>query len=219
MTDNQPIKTNKPAERVAKIRPVHPVTGDDGLVRPPWAATDLLLKHYYDTEWGMPIHDERGLFERLSLEAFQSGLSWLTILRKREAFRAAFAQFDPDQVAAFDQDDIARLMNDVGIIRNRAKILATINNARATIKLREDGGLADFIWSFKPLVTPTPRTIEDVPTTSAESLAMSKALRKRGFSFVGPTTMFALMEAIGMVDTHLLDSHRRGSSGIWGRVD
>lgn len=219
MTDDQPIKTNKPAERVAKIRPIHPVTGDDGLVRPPWAATDPLLKHYYDTEWGMPIHDERGLFERLSLEAFQSGLSWLTILRKREAFRAAFAQFDPDKVAAFDQDDIARLMNDVGIIRNSAKILATINNARATIKLREDGGLADFIWSFKPLVTPTPRTIEDVPTTSAESLAMSKALRKRGFSFVGPTTMFALMEAIGMVDTHLLDSHRRGSSGIWGRVD
>ncbi|MFS2156779.1 DNA-3-methyladenine glycosylase I [Pseudomonas sp. Pseusp122] len=219
MTDDQPIKTNRPAERVARIRPIHPVTGDDGLVRPPWAATDLLLKHYYDTEWGMPIHDERGLFERLSLEAFQSGLSWLTILRKREAFRAAFAQFDPDKVAAFDQDDIARLMNDVGIIRNRAKILATINNARATIKLREDGGLADFIWSFKPLVTPTPRTIEDVPTTSAESLAMSKALRKRGFSFVGPTTMFALMEAIGMVDTHLLDSYRRGSSGIWGRVD
>jgi DNA-3-methyladenine glycosylase I len=215
MTNEQKKPAKPPAERVARVKPVHPVTGDDGLVRPPWAATDLLLKHYYDTEWGMPIHDERGLFERLSLEAFQSGLSWLTILRKREAFRAAFAQFDPDKVAAFDQDDIARLMDDADIIRNRAKILATINNAQATIRLRADGGLADFIWSFKPPITPMPRTMEEVPTTSAESLAMSKALRKRGFSFVGPTTMFALMEAIGMVDTHLLESHRRGSSGIW----
>jgi DNA-3-methyladenine glycosylase I len=201
--------------REAKIKPIHGVKGEDGLIRPPWASTDLLLRGYYDTEWGMPIRDERGLFERLSLEAFQAGLSWVTILRKRENFRIAFNQFDPDKIAAFDEEDINCLMNDAGIIRNRAKIIATVSNAAATIKLRGDGGLANLIWSFKPERTPLPQTMAEVPTTSLESIALSKALRKRGFSFVGPTTMFALMEAIGMVDTHLLDSHRRGSSGIW----
>jgi DNA-3-methyladenine glycosylase I len=208
-------EAQKPADRATKAKPIQAVTCEDGLVRPPWAVSDRLLRGYYDTEWGMPIDDERGLFERLSLEAFQSGLSWLTILRKRESFRSAFEHFDPDVVAAFGEQDIARLMDDAGIIRNRAKIIATINNAAATIKLRNDGGLADFIWSFKPDTTPTPRTMADVPTTSAESLALSKALRKRGFSFVGPTTMYALMEATGIVDTHLMDSHRRGSSGVW----
>jgi DNA-3-methyladenine glycosylase I len=214
--NNGQISTaNYAGERVKKPKPVHAVSGEDGLIRPPWAATDLLLREYYDVEWGMPIRDEQGLFERLSLEAFQSGLSWSTILRKRENFRCAFHQFDPNRVAAFNEDDIARLMDDAGIIRNRAKILATINNAAATIRLRESGGLADLIWSFKPKLTPMPLTMADVPTTSTESINLSKALRKRGFNFVGPTTMFALMEAIGMVDTHLLDSHRRGSSGIW----
>lgn len=193
------------------------IIGQDGLARPPWAAHDPMLQHYYDTEWGMPVRDEQGLFERLSLECFQSGLSWATILRKREAFRKAFRHFDPDAVAAFNANDIDRLMADAGIVRNRAKILATINNAAATITLRADGGLAEFIWSFKPPTTPEPRTLDEIPTVSEASTALSKALRKRGFSFVGPTTMHALMEAVGIVDTHLLDSHRRGSSGVWPR--
>lgn len=188
---------------------------EDGLMRPPWAAQDPLLREYYDNEWGMPVRDERSLFERLSLEAFQSGLSWVTILRKRGNFRAAFRDFDPDRVARFRDKDIARLMADEGIVRNRAKIEATIGNAAATIALRKDDGLVDFVWSFKPAKTPAPTTMKQVPTSSPESIALSKALRKRGFSFVGPTTMFALMEAVGIVDTHLVDSHRRGTSGVW----
>ena len=192
------------------------VLGDDGLARPVWAATDPLMKEYYDTEWGMPVRDERGLFERLSLEAFQSGLSWATILRKRSAFRAAFDDFDPDAVAAYDDGDVERLMADTGIVRNRRKIDATITNARATVALREDGGLADLVWSFRPERTPTPTSYAEVPSTSEESKALSKELKRRGFVFVGPTTMFALMEAVGIVDTHLVDSHRRGTSGVWG---
>lgn len=191
------------------------IIGEDGLARPQWASVDPLLREYYDTEWGMPVRDEQGLFERLSLEAFQAGLSWATILRKRPAFRAAFAEFAADEVASFGDSDVQRLMNDAGIVRNHKKILATINNAQATIKLRDKGGLADFIWSFQPAKTPQPRTIAEIPTKSAESLALSKALRKEGFNFVGPTTMYALMEAVGIVDTHLMDSHRRGTSGVW----
>ncbi|WIB14700.1 DNA-3-methyladenine glycosylase I [Curtobacterium sp. MCPF17_050] len=191
------------------------VTGEDGRARPLWASVDPMLREYYDTEWGMPVRDERGVFERLSLEAFQSGLSWRTILAKRPAFRAAFADFDPDVVAGFGEDDVARLLGDAGIVRNRAKIAATITNAGATIALRADGGLADFVWSFRPADTPRPRTLAEVPTTSPESTALSKALRKRGFAFVGPTTMHALMEALGIVDTHLVGSHRRGTSGVW----
>ena len=191
------------------------VTGEDGLARPLWASVDPMLREYYDTEWGMPVRDERGVFERLSLEAFQSGLSWRTILAKRPAFRSAFADFDPDVVAGFGEDDVARLLGDAGIVRNRAKIAATITNAGATIALRADGGLADFVWSFRPDDTPRPRTVAEVPTTSPESTALSKALRKRGFAFVGPTTMHALMEALGIVDTHLVGSHRRATSGVW----
>jgi len=193
------------------------VVGGDGLARPTWASVDPMLRDYYDTEWGMPVRDERGVFERLSLEAFQSGLSWATILRKRPAFREAFAGFSPDTVAGFGEGDIERLMADAGIVRNRAKVLATIQNARATLALREDpdGDLAAYVWSFRPERTPRPRTHADVPTTSPESLALSKGLKRKGFTFVGPTTMFALMEAIGIVDTHLVDSHRRGTSGIW----
>lgn len=192
------------------------VIGDDGLARPPWAAVDPLLREYYDTEWGMPVTDERGLFERLSLEAFQSGLSWATILRKREAFRAAFRDFDPDVVARFDDADRERLLADAGIVRNRLKIDATVQNARATIALREHGGLVDLVWSHRPAETPRPVELADVPTTSPESVALSKALKAADFTFVGPTTMHALMEAAGIVDTHLVGSHRRGSSGIWG---
>ncbi|MFT4236027.1 MAG: DNA-3-methyladenine glycosylase I [Microbacterium sp.] len=191
------------------------IIGEDGLARPTWAATNPLLREYYDTEWGMPVRDERGLFERLSLEAFQSGLSWAIVLRKREAFRAAFRGFDPEVVAAFGDADVERLLADAGIIRNRAKIAATIQNAQATIDLRTDGGLAEFIWSHRPRATPEPGTLAEIPTTSPESLALSKALKKRGFRFVGPTTMFALMEAVGIVDTHLVGSHRRGTSGVW----
>lgn len=193
------------------------VIGDDGLARPPWAAVDPMLREYYDTEWGLPVRDEQGLYERISLEAFQAGLSWATILRKRPAFRAAFHDFHPETVAAFTESDVERLLLDAGIVRNRLKIRAAITNAQATIALRDDGGLVDFVWAFQPETTPEPTSHEEIPTTSAESIALSKALRKRGFAFVGPTTMYALMEAIGMVDTHLLDSHRRGASGVWPR--
>ncbi|WP_052207206.1 DNA-3-methyladenine glycosylase I [Sinomonas humi] len=191
------------------------VIGEDGLGRPVWASTDSLLRDYYDTEWGMPVRDEQGLFERISLEGFQAGLSWATILRKRPAFREAFAQFDPEVVAAFTEDDVERLMLNEGIIRNRAKIRATIRNAQATLALREEGGLVEFVWSFQPESTPAPRSLAEIPSSSPESIALSKALRKKGFSFVGPTTMFALMEAVGIIDTHLVDSHRRGTSGVW----
>ncbi|WP_167148191.1 DNA-3-methyladenine glycosylase I [Actinomyces sp. ZJ308] len=196
------------------------VVGDDGLARPVWAATAPLLREYYDTEWGMPVRDERGVFERLSLEAFQSGLSWATILRKRPAFREAFAGFDPEVVAGFEETDVDRLLADTGIVRNRAKILATITNARATLRLREagdvDGGLAGLVWSYRPEETPRPHRLADIPTQSPQSAALSRDFKRRGFRFVGPTTMHALMEAIGIIDTHLVGSHRRGSSGIWG---
>jgi DNA-3-methyladenine glycosylase I len=191
------------------------VTGEDGLARPQWAAMDPLLRDYYDTEWGMPVRDERGMFERISLEAFQSGLSWVTILRKRPAFRAAFDGFEPDLVAAYSGADVERLMGDAGIVRNRRKVEATITNARATVALRSEGGLVDLVWSFRPTRTPAPTSYAEVPTQSAESLALSKALRAKGFTFVGPTTMYALMEAVGIVDTHLVGSHRRGTSGVW----
>lgn len=191
------------------------VLGEDGLARPAWAATDPLMRDYYDTEWGVPVRGEQGVFERISLEGFQAGLSWATILRKRPAFRTAFHDFQVDKVAAFTEDDVERLMEDASIVRNRAKIRAVITNARATIALRAEGGLSDFVWSFQPPSTPAPRHIGEIPTTSEESVALSKALRQRGFAFVGPTTMFALMEAIGMIDTHLVGSHRRGSSGLW----
>lgn len=192
------------------------IQGPDGLARPRWASVDPMLRDYYDTEWGVPVREEHALFERISLEAFQSGLSWAIILRKRPGFRAAFADFDPVRVAAFDENDVARLLSDEKIVRNRLKVRATITNAQATLALREHGGLVDFVWSFQPDETPEPRMQADVPTSSAASAALSKALKKVGFVFVGPTTMFALMEAIGMIDTHLLDSHRRGSSGVWG---
>ncbi len=191
------------------------VRGEDGLVRPVWAATDPLMRDYYDSEWGMPVRDERGMFERISLEAFQSGLSWATILRKRPAFRAAFDAFDPDLVAAYDESDVERLMSDPGIVRNRRKIEATVTNAGATVGLRPEGGLVDLVWSFRPASTPTPSSYDEVPTSSPESVALARALRSKGFRFVGPTTMYALMEAVGIVDTHLVDSHRRGSSGVW----
>lgn len=173
-----------------------------------------MMRHYYDTEWGVPIRDEQGLFERLCLEGFQSGLSWSTILSKRENFRAAFANFDPEIVAGYTQADVHRLLEDAGIIRHRGKIEATIGNAKATLALRDKGGLAALIWSYKPEQTPMPHSLEEVPTRSAESEALAKRLKQEGFRFVGPTTVYALMEAIGMVDTHVVGSYRRGSSGV-----
>jgi DNA-3-methyladenine glycosylase I len=190
-----------------------PVIGDDGIARCPWAVGDNLP--YHDDEWGRPVRGEAAVFERLTLEAFQSGLSWLTILRKRPAFRAAFDGFDVDAVAAYDDARLDALMEDAGIVRNRQKVDAARTNARAALALREDGGLEGFVWSFKPEQTPAPETSEQMPTTSPESLALSKALKKKGFTFVGPTTMFALMEAIGIVDAHLVGCHRRGISGVW----
>ena len=191
------------------------VVGTDGLARPTWASVDPLLMDYYDTEWGVPIRDERGLYERICLEGFQAGLSWATILRKRPNFRAAFSDFVPDVVATYTDADVERLLGDAGIIRHRGKIQAAITNARATIALRDEGGLVDFVWGFRPADTPRPIDHSEVPTVSDESKALSKALRKKGFAFVGPTTMYALMEAVGIVDTHLMGSHRRGSSGVW----
>ncbi|WP_448854222.1 DNA-3-methyladenine glycosylase I [Corynebacterium frankenforstense] len=190
---------------------------DDGLRRPPWAARDPLLREYYDTEWGVPVGDETGLFERIVLEGFQAGLSWATVLRKRPAFREAFAGFVPDVVAAFDESDRQRLLSNAALIRNAAKIDAAVGNAQATVALRAHGGLVDLVWSHRPERTPEPRTMSEVPTVSPESEALARDLKKAGFRFVGPTTMFALMEAVGVVDTHLMDSHRRGCSGIWPR--
>ena len=167
---------------------------------------DPLYERYHDEEWGRPVTDERGLFERMSLEAFQSGLSWLTILRKREAFRAAFANFDPDEVARFGDADVERLLNDAGIVRNRAKIEATIANAKATVALRDDGpSLTELVWErYRPPPRPAPpQTFADVPSQTPETVALAKDLKRRGFRFVGPTTLYALMQACGVVDDHL----------------
>lgn len=191
------------------------MTGADGLARPVWAASDPLLRDYYDTEWGVPVRDEQGVYERLCLEAFQCGLSWLTVLRKREALREVFAGFDTDQVAGFGEAQVERLLADSRIIRHRGKIQAAVTNAAATVRLRKQGGLAGLVWSYQPAQTPAPTSLAEVPTQSAESQALSKRLKREGFRFVGPTTVFAMMEAIGIVDTHLVGSHRRGSSGLW----
>ncbi|MCD6638828.1 MAG: DNA-3-methyladenine glycosylase I [Nocardioides sp.] len=187
------------------------VVGDDGVARCPWAAGDEVNRAYHDAEWGVRVAGEAAHLERLTLEAFQSGLSWRTILMKRPAFRAAFHGFDADTVAAYDEADVARLMADAGIVRNRRKVEAAIINARATVALRDQGGLEDFIWQFAPEPGPAPRTGAEVPTTSPESVALSKALKQAGFAHVGPTTMYALMEAIGLVDDHLSGCHRRGA--------
>jgi DNA-3-methyladenine glycosylase I len=193
-----------------------PVTGEDGIARCPWGGGPGVMRDYHDTEWGNPVRGESAYLERLTLEAFQSGLSWSTILNKRDAFREVFHGFDADAIAAFGPDDEARLMADARIVRNRAKISAAIVNARATVALRDasdlDGGLESLVRSFAPDVPPAPATTEEMQTTSPESKALSKELKKRGFAFVGPTTMFALMEAIGIFDPHLVGCHRRGRS-------
>lgn len=188
------------------------ILGLDGRSRCPWGASTPDYVEYHDTEWGVPLHGEAELFERVSLEAFQSGLSWIAILRKREAFRAAFAGFDPAAVAGFGTDDVARLLADAGIVRNRAKIEATVRNARAVIAL--DTGLDALLWSFAPdpAGRRAPETLADVPAATPESTAMARELKRRGFAFVGSTTCYALMQATGMVDDHLAGCWRRSAA-------
>jgi len=183
---------------------------DDGRVRCGWidesrlAPADFVLyREYHDTEWGRPLRDSAALFERVSLEAFQSGLSWLIILRKRENFRRAFHRFDIERVARYTDRDIGRLMADTGIVRNRAKIEATIANARAAADLDVD--LGELLWSFAPPPRPRPLDLSEVPAVTPESTAMAKELKRRGFRFVGPTTAYAMMQATGMVDDHVAD--------------
>jgi len=180
------------------------VVGDDGLARCYWAISAPEYIAYHDEEWGRPVTTDQGLYERMTLEAFQSGLAWITILRKREGFRAAFAGFDIDAVAAFGEDDVARLMADAAIVRNRLKIEAAINNARAA----QDVGLAELIWSFAPAPRP-PRPLHrgEGKATTPESVALAKALKKAGFRFVGPTTAYAMMQACGLVDDHFEGCH------------
>ncbi|MFW3170902.1 DNA-3-methyladenine glycosylase I [Geodermatophilus sp. CPCC 206100] len=177
------------------------------LVRCAWGDSAPEYVAYHDEEWGTPLHGDDALFERLCLEAFQSGLSWITILRKRPAFRAAFAGFSIDAVAAFTEEDEARLMADAGIVRNRAKVRAAVTNARAAQRVPE--GLDALLWSFAPTAPrPRPATLADVPATTAESTAMAEELKRRGFVFVGPTTAYALMQATGMVDDHVVECFR-----------
>jgi len=194
------------------------VVGEDGLARCPWGTSAPDYVAYHDTEWGVPVHGEQALFERVTLEAFQSGLSWLTILRKRPGFRAAFAGFDPEAVAAFGPDDVERLLADPGIVRNRAKVAATLTNARAAVALRDTvpGGLDALVWSFADADRPGPRTTADVPAVTPGSTALAKALKRHGFVFVGPTTAYAAMQACGLVNDHLVGCHARDAAGVTG---
>ena len=187
---------------------------DDGLARCAWCAASPAYRRYHDEEWGYPVVDERRLFEKLCLEGFQAGLSWLTILNKREAFRAAFAGFDAERLARFDADDVERLLADAGIVRHRGKIESAINNARRVLELRaEFGSLAAYAWSHEPApaARPAAMTLETLRAAphSPESVAMSRDLKRRGWSFVGPTTVYAFMQAMGLVNDHLDGCHAR----------
>jgi DNA-3-methyladenine glycosylase I len=202
----------------ASVRSVDDIIiGADGRSRCGWAGATADYLAYHDDEWGVPQREEVPLFEKLCLEAFQSGLSWLTILRKREAFRAGFAGFVPARVAAFGPADVERLLADRGIVRNRAKVQAAIANARATLELPE--GLSALLWSFapEPAGRPRPRSFAEVPATTAESTAMARELRRRGFRFVGPTTAYALMQACGLVDDHLAGCWRATAASVGAR--
>jgi len=189
-----------------------PLLGEDRIARCPWAGGPGVMRDYHDHEWGRRVSGESAYLERLTLEAFQSGLSWSTILNKRAAFREVFAGFDADAVAAYDEADVVRLMADARIVRNRMKVDAAITNARATVALREHGGLEALVLRFAPDEPPAWHDTAEMATTSEESKALSKALKKRGFAFVGPTTMYALMEAIGVFDPHLVGCFRRGQT-------
>ncbi|NJQ00987.1 DNA-3-methyladenine glycosylase I [Streptomyces zingiberis] len=181
-----------------------PLPGPDGLLRCPWGLSTEDYRAYHDTEWGRPVHGDDALFERLCLEAFQSGLSWLTVLRRREGFRAAFRGFAVPEVAAFTAEDVERLLGDARIIRNRAKVEAVVANARVLNGWAE-GELDALLWSYAPAARPAPRTLADVPATTPESTALARDLKKRGLRFVGPTTAYALMQACGLVDDHLAE--------------
>jgi DNA-3-methyladenine glycosylase I len=202
-----------------QVAPASPVpegiaVGDDGVARCWWGAGDLLYRRYHDTEWGRPVAEDRRLFEKLCLEGFQAGLSWLTILRKREHFREVFSGFDPAVVARFGVEQVDRLLADPGIVRNRAKIEATINNARRYVELATAfGSLAAYVWQYEPDPQARPPVLDYATLLqlgqSPESKAMSKDLRRRGWSFVGPTTVYAFMQAMGLVNDHLEGCHRR----------
>lgn len=194
--------------------PEHLHDVDDGLVRCPWGEAPPDYRAYHDEEWGRPVGDEHRIYEKLCLEGFQSGLSWLTILRKREGFRRAFAGFDPEVVAAFGDADVERLVADAAIVRHRGKIVAAINNARALCRLHDDGRtLAQLVWSHEPDTRrrPPPEQMGDLPPVTPESTALSKELRRLGFSFVGPTTVYAAMESLGLVNDHLRTCHVRAA--------
>jgi DNA-3-methyladenine glycosylase I len=187
------------------------VVGEDGIARCAWGANDPEYRRYHDEEWGTPLHGDRPLFEKMCLEGFQAGLSWITILKRRPGFRALFHDFDPVAVAAMTSDDVERLMLDERIIRNRAKILATITNAQVTLELTagSPGALDELMWSFAPPARAgAPSSFAEIPAVTPESTAMSKELRKRGFKFVGATTMYALMQSTGMVDDHVAGCYR-----------
>jgi DNA-3-methyladenine glycosylase I len=191
---------------VTDIRELGVTRGEDGRRRCPWAGSTPEYRAYHDDEWGRPVVDDVRIYEKLSLEGFQSGLSWLTILRKREGFRRAFAGFEPEKVALFDDGDVARLLADAAIVRHRGKIEATIANASATLAVRADrGSLAALVWEFEPprRGRPVPVRLGDLPPRTAESVALSKALRRYGFRFVGPTTAYAAMQSLGLVNDHL----------------
>jgi DNA-3-methyladenine glycosylase I len=191
------------------------VVGEDGIARCAWGASDPEYRRYHDEEWGTPQHDSDVLFEKLCLEGFQAGLSWITILRRRPAFREVFHGFDPVRVAAMTEADVERLLSDARIIRHRGKIEATISNARATLAL--DGTLEELLWSFAPPSrSAPPASLAEVPATTPESGALSSRLRALGFRFVGPTTMYALMQAMGIVDDHVSGCHRSRAPGASG---
>ncbi len=187
--------------------------GPDGVPRCPWAGDDPLYVRYHDEECGRPVRDETRVFEKLCLEGFQAGLAWITILRKREAFRAAFDGFDPERMAGYGERDVARLLADPGIVRHRGKIEAAIGNARALVALHAAGGsLSELVWSHAPAAPgPAPRGMADVPAQTAESAALSRTLKAHGFRFVGPTTAYAAMQALGVVDDHLAGCASRGA--------
>ena len=191
----------------AASRPKGPVAGPDGRLRCPWGLSSPEYVAYHDDEWGRPVHGDRAIFERLCLEAFQSGLSWLTILRRRENFRKAFVGFDIPAVAPFTDADVARLLADAGIVRNRAKVNAAITNARAALEVKE--GLSDLVWSYAETARPAPRTLADVPAQTPASKALAKELRGRGFVFTGPVTVYAAMQACGLVNDHLAECFAR----------
>jgi DNA-3-methyladenine glycosylase I len=194
-------------------RPREAIVHADGICRCPWAGVDPLYVAYHDEEWGVPEWSDRELFEKLILDGFQAGLSWITILRKRDAFRAAFDGFEPAKIARYSEKKLAKLMADPGIVRNRAKIQAAPALARIYLDLQAKGGFARHVWSFvdgRPLVAPR-KTLADIPAQSPQSEALSKDLRQRGGNFVGPTIVYAFMQAVGMVNDHLGACHRHGA--------